>query len=165
MNSDDDKKTQSEEIRDVIKNHLPEHVGSTLRARLEEADVMEAKVKELEDSLKYTREKNRELEALNTRKYELDGVETALNSERDAIEKEKADLKTAKLQVALDAANDKVTFMRDVTMGLVRNVEYRRSFSGTVPAGVKQDSNLNGCAQYGGPESVHVDNTTAEKAE
>jgi hypothetical protein len=162
----EEKKTQAEELRAVLKKHMPEQVGAVLRERLDEADQMEKKIEELERSLEYTRGKNRELEDNSKRTYELDEGEKQLKADQEKLKEEQSALEVETLQIQLGAANDKLAFCKELNLSLTRNVEFRRHFFGDVASGTRspeKDQWDNGQASY--PETVTVDQTTQETTE
>ena len=147
-----------QEIKEAIEKSLPKQVGEVLRQRLEKAELDATKVKHL-------LAENQQLKRAEQDFKELREGFKELAAGREALEAEKQEFEIRKVKHELQVQTEKTVFVQDVALGLVRNVEYRRAFSGTVPAGVKQDSAMNGCTQYGGPEIAHVDNTTTEVCE
>lgn len=115
----------NEQIAEAIKAKLPQAVGEQLRARLEQAEADAAAVKMLTTRVDGQRE---EIQAMSAR---MERQDIALRQHGDLAARETAlaererNQEIFELKASLAATNDKVGFMRDVTMGLVRNTEFR----------------------------------------
>jgi hypothetical protein len=115
------------ELQESIKKNLPQQVGETLKQRLEQADKDAAEVKRLneknEELAKNLIQKNVEIEEYR----KLDIRNDSLESREKEIETKEKQLEVETLKYQLQAEKDKTTFSQNVAMGLVRNIEYRKS--------------------------------------
>lgn len=119
--------TQEQEIQEVIKKNLPQHVGETLKTRLEQADKDAKSVKELTvriDTL--NQEVMKANEKIETYK-EFDLRNGLLDSREKELETEKNKIELEKLKYQLQSEKDKTAFSQNLAMGLVRNTEYKKT--------------------------------------
>lgn len=119
--------TQEQEIQEVIKKNLPQHVGETLKQRLEQADKDATEVKTLKAQKEHL---EKEIKALQTEieQYRNFDIRNGLLDLREKeIETEKRDLEVEKLKYQLQSEKDKTTFSQNLAMGLVRNTEYKKT--------------------------------------
>lgn len=127
--------TQEQEIQEVIKKNLPQHVGETLKKRLEQADedaklvvVLTDTIEELHQTAYKKEIRLNEYEAFDVRNSSLDLREKELEKERNTLELEK-------LKYQLQSEKDKTIFSQNLAMGLVRNTEYRKNIFDTETSG------------------------------
>jgi hypothetical protein len=115
------------EIKAIIEKNLPAQVGEVLKQRLEQAEKDAATVSFQADSL---RQKDRDITALEERtiEYQKFDIRNAELEKREKIlEQTERNLKIEKLTYELTAERDKTQFTKDVALGLVRNIEYRKT--------------------------------------
>lgn len=119
----------TQEIEEIIKKNLPAQVGDVLKARLFKADVDE---KALEAA-------NKNIAALNSQVTTLQNTiaEHRKNDERNAgldarekalMERERIQ-EVTELKIKLEEANKRADMVQNFTLGLVRNIEFRKSIS------------------------------------
>lgn len=114
------------EIKSIIEKNLPAQVGDVLKQRLDQADKDAARVKQLEETLG---NRDQEITSLNNKIQEykkFDERNAALEArEKAASDMElKLELETVKFKLA--AEKDKTDFTKQVALGLVRNLDYRK---------------------------------------
>lgn len=118
------------EILEIISKNLPAQVGDTLKQRLEQATYLEGKVKELEN------EKVRQAQLITTLQTEaskhqaISVREANVSAREEKVYKEEVEMRIKTLEVQLAAAAEKTQFAKDVALGLVRNIEYRKEAFG-----------------------------------
>ena len=118
----------TEEIQKAISESLPQQVGEVLQKRLSQADTDKEALEKLTEKAEQL---ERELDEIRKWKYDAKKNEDdkrRLESERQAFEIEKAN-NAAKL------SEEKFQFSREVLMGMVRNIEHRKTLfngAGTV---------------------------------
>ncbi len=156
------------ELQDIITKNLPKATGDALQARLKKADddenqlaIARQKFIALDDELR---------EARATIRHQGDVIERHqhVDDRTAAVEKRERDMTVFELTRKLEAEQDKSTFMRDVTMGLVRNVEYRNAFSRSLSEnGFVNVPNPSGGYNSSQPTGNNLNETTAssQKAE
>lgn len=115
------------EIQEIIKKNLPQQVGDVLKIRLEQAEKDAKKVLELESKVfqleKTLNEKQSELSAYKL----LDERNSKLDERESFLDKIQHDLDLEILQQKYENEKDKSEFAKSVVLGLVRNIEYRKS--------------------------------------
>lgn len=117
----------TKEIQESITKNLPQAVGDTLQARLRQADLDKENLEETKRYLESSRTQARALqEEISGLRKELEAHDK-LKDREEAVAKREHDADLANLQVQLSAEISKGEFVRNVAMGLVRNIEYRSS--------------------------------------
>lgn len=115
-----------EEIKAIIEKNLPAQVGETLKQVLDKG---ERDAKEL-DSLKEINQKNvneiRRLEEVISNYRALDARNSALESREKAASEKEAKFEADQLKYQLQSEKEKTEFVKDVALGLVRNINYRK---------------------------------------
>jgi hypothetical protein len=118
------------EMLEIIKKNMPEHVGSELKKLIEKGERDAQMVKALKDDLTSTCEElkdcRKELEShvdLNKRFNYLE------SKEKELLDRE-IRLEIQKLTHELQCEKEKVEFSKGVALGLVRNLDYRSSAFG-----------------------------------
>lgn len=120
-----------QEIKDIISKNLPAHVGDVLKKRLEEADADKNEKEKLKASLL---EKIKEVDRLGEliKVYQKnDDRNAALSIREAAVETAERNFKIATLEAQLAAEKDKTEFAKAVGLGLVRNIDYRKTVFGS----------------------------------
>lgn len=120
-------KNQEEEIAEIIKKNLPAHVGEVLKERLEQADKDTVKLKQQETALAEKNNKITSLEKTIEEYKQFDTRNAAITDRENKVTEAERNLKIATLEFQLQSEKDKTTFTRDITLGLVRNIEYRKT--------------------------------------
>lgn len=135
----------NKELQELYEKHLPNQIGVALKNKLEQAEKDATELATLKQAHeKLQKEKislDDELRQHKSIDEKLAEIETK-TKEVEAREK-KVDIDELKYQLA--AEKEKTQFMRDIGMGLVRNVEYRKTIfdSENVLPGGYQDPNGN----------------------
>lgn len=150
------------EIQESIKKNLPQQVGEVLKQRLEQADKDNAEVKRLINLVEqYTSDKeNLEKQIYEYQKF--DKRNASLDSREKELETEKNSLELEKLKYQLQSEKDKTTFSQSVALGLVRNIDYRKTIFDTENLGGVPSFDQYGNAHYPMPTSKnHTSTDTA----
>jgi len=144
---------QLEQINEIIKKSLPAQVGEVLRETLAQGEKNAKLVKEQESLI------NNFKEALV--KYEKDVIEleAKIKDEDELVQREIAlvegirELEIDRLKYQLESEKSKSEFVVSVTMGLVRNSEYRKKIFDTEITNGLPMLDANGTAHYPMPTS------------
>ncbi len=150
----------NKKIQEAIKESLPSQIGDELKKLIEQgkADAQEVK------SLIIACENNRKtIDELNTKLSEyrkLDDRNTAIEAREKAAEVAERKTEIEKLTYQLSSEKEKTEFSKSVALGLVRNIEYRRSLMDNThePCGKDQYGN----AQYQNKTQNSNETTKAE---
>jgi hypothetical protein len=135
------------EFKEIIEKNLPAQVGDVLQKRLAKAVEDEQTVKSLNTTLSF---RNEEITKLSNRIEEykkFDERNTQLTAREIAVGVAERNLQVERLKDQLAAEKDKTQFVREVTLGLVRNTEYRKS--------VFNNENKNVPDQYGSTRYIN----------
>ncbi len=123
------------EIQEILKKNLPQQVGEVLQSRLKQADSDASElvkhkgyVTDRDEAIKKLQAEIQKYMAFDTRNAELEKREKAV-----AVKENEMSIK--ELTYQLESEKDKTKFSREVAMGLVRNVEYRKSLFDTQSQG------------------------------
>lgn len=139
-----------EEIRLVIEKHLTKEVGETLRQVLEKGEQDAIRVADLTRLLD---NKKSEIINLNSEieKYkQFDDRNSKLSEREKAVDQREREAKIRELEMQLLCEQEKSRFAIDVSMGLVRNTEYRKNI-------YNSQSGPDGRDTYGNPTySTHT---------
>ncbi len=117
----------SKELQELYEKHLPNQIGIALKNKLEQAEKdatelvtlkqahekLQKEKLSLDDELKQHKSIDKKLAEIETKFQEIEARE------------KKVDIDELKYQLA--AEKEKTQFTRDVAMGLVRNIEYRKN--------------------------------------
>lgn len=115
------------EIKEAISKHLPQAVGDVLQERLKKADLDAQQIEKYRALLDEQRVIHAsDIKTIATLQEELQ-KHTALAKREEAIAIRERNAEILELKTKLEAANANSVFARDVALGLVRNIEYRRS--------------------------------------
>lgn len=119
------------EMLEIIKKNMPEHVGSELKKLIEKGERDAKMVKALESGLTSTceelRDCRKELESHTDLDMRLRNLEL---KEKELLDRE-IRLEIQKLTHELQCEKEKVEFSKSVALGLVRNLDYRSSVFGS----------------------------------
>lgn len=116
-----------QEISDAIEKNLPNMLGTKLRERLEQADKDALDLQRLRDKYAEKSESAKTLTAERDAAKEQLNQHKALDIRENEVAARERDAEIAGLKVQLNAEQRMSQYARDVAMGLVRNVEYRKS--------------------------------------
>jgi len=151
----------TQEINEIIKKNLPAQVGDVLKQRLAQADAYESDVKHL-TGVKVSNEATIIGLESKIKEYEqFDNRNAALDAREKELDNKERNLKIAELEFKLANEKEKTQFSQSVAMGLVRNIEYRKSIFDSETQSPFIDAN--GTWQYPQPTSKnHEENKTAQ---
>lgn len=139
--------TQNEEllkkINDSIKEHIPSQVGEELQKLLAKGKADAEEVKSLSIANENNRKTINELNDTISQYKKLDERNSQLEIREKAAEELERKIQIEKLTYQLAAEKESKEFSKSVALGLVRNVEYRRSLfdNTTEPDGKDQYGN------------------------
>lgn len=115
------------EIKEIIEKNMPAQVGDVLKQRLQQAetDAINLKIakKTNEEDLGKIRELVKQLDDYGR----LDHRNKLLEAREKIVNEAERNLKIATLEFQLEAEKDKTKFSKEVAIGLVRNIEYRKN--------------------------------------
>ena len=115
------------EFKAIIEKNLPAQVGDVLKKKLEQADKDAADLSNArranEDAVKKIEELNKQI----TDYKKFDERNAALEAREKACDIQERDLKVKTLEYQLQNEKDKTQFSKEVALGLVRNLEYRKN--------------------------------------
>ena len=117
----------TKEIAEIIEKNLPAQVGEVLKKVIEQGQ-KDAETVSLQTQMigKLTKEKGELIAEIE--KYKLfDNRNSKLEEKEIAVAEGERNLKISILEYKLQTESDKSKFVMDVTMGLVRNTNYRRT--------------------------------------
>jgi hypothetical protein len=120
-----------EQIKNAIDKDLPKQVGDSLKRRLEEADQTEKELKRVTAALE-----TKELTIVDLNKTIKD-LTMRVSSEQELLARERQvndrenKLEITLLQGQLESEKEKSKFGFDVSLGLVRNTQFRRNLTDT----------------------------------
>ncbi len=151
------------ELLESIKKNLPQQVGDTLKARLEQADRDAEALRIEKESVVALKGEVATLSSTIEQYKQFDERNTLLESrEKDLETKEKAvEVETLKYQ--LQSEKDKTVFSQSVAMGLVRNTEFRKIIFDSENPGGNPVIDGTGYAHYPSPTSKHYSETRTEE--
>lgn len=130
------------EINEIIQKNLPAQVGDVLKQRLEQA---EKDVKELDQAKKQRELDLKRIEQLSAEILEykkFDERNASLETKEESLREQERNLKINMLEFQLEVEKNKSDFVREVTMGLVRNTTYKKNV-------FDSENGPNGRDQYG----------------
>jgi len=119
--------TQEQEIQELIKKHLPQQVGETLKVTLEHAEKDAKKVKEQDEKLIERRKEIDKLESIIQEYKKFDERNSLLDAREKELEAKENKLEIDELKYQLSAEKDKTEFSKNIALGIVRNTEYRKT--------------------------------------
>jgi hypothetical protein len=115
------------EIQNIIKKNLPAQVGETLKKRLEQADIDASELKNYKEAV-IGRDKTITELTKKIEEYKQFDVRNAnIDAREVAVKEEERNMKVKNLEYQLQAEKEKTVLIREVTMGLVRNTEYKKT--------------------------------------
>lgn len=116
-----------EQIREVIRKNLPLEVGETLQNELERLHTLEGEFKRLKEDYTNCDKDKRDFKAQLSRHADLDQRERELDAKDRELQELERNLKVQELEIKLKCEYEKSQFTKDVALGLVRNLEYRKT--------------------------------------
>lgn len=119
------------EISEIIEKNLPAQVGDVLRKRLQQADEYEGLIKLQVESIKIKDELIEKQDAEIRAYKRFDDRNAVLDQKEKDVSNAQIELRIKTLEYQLDSEKDKTNFSKDVALGLVRNLEYRKSMVGS----------------------------------
>lgn len=117
----------TEEIKLIIEKNLPAQVGDTLKKVLEKAKLDAETVIAQKEQINALIEEKHKLQATIENYKQFDDRNRSLEAREKACELEQRELRIKTLEYQLEAEKDKTAFSKSVALGLVRNIEYRRT--------------------------------------
>lgn len=142
------------EINEIIKKNLPAQVGDMLQERLKIADDSEKTIPSLNDQINKLLKTVSELESRLCSQKEIDQKIFESDTKKKQLEQDITKFDIGKLTYKLEAEQEKTAFAKEVALGLVRNIEYRRVLSDIT-------SGPDGLDNYGNQRySTHSQNST-----
>lgn len=145
------------EIKAIIQKNLPAEVGTILKERLEQAEEDAANLEQTREQLKNRDRHVANLESVIEDYKKFDQRNATLEEREKAVSQSERDLKVATLEYQLAAEKDKTAFSQSVTLGLVRNTEYKSVV-------FDSKSGPDGRDQYGNPlYATHTVNSSETK--
>lgn len=135
----------NKELQELYEKHLPNQIGVVLKRKLEQAEKDAAELSSLKQSYeKLQKEKESLVNELKQHKS-IDEKLAEIETKSQEVEAREKKIGIDELKYQLAAEKEKTQFMRDIGMGLVRNVEYRKTIfdSENVLPGGYQDPNGN----------------------
>lgn len=158
------------DIVESIRKNLPQQVGDVLQKELNRLQGIERDHKALKEAHEKTQQslnsKNNEINKLN----ELLQAHEEITKREAAVSERERNSKIEELQVKLDAAESKQQFAEKLAMGLVRNIDYRKTVYDSRTETLSNKSHpgqAGGVSQAYTPETTTVSSstTTENKAE
>ena len=119
------------ELNAIIKRSLPQHVGETLRKRLEQADKDEEENKSLKEELAENYEKISEQRSIIEEYKKFDERNKDLNRREKELEAGLIKLEIETLKYQLETEKEKTDFTKSIALGLVRNTQYKKTIFDT----------------------------------
>lgn len=119
------------ELNEIIKKSLPQHVGETLRERLEQAD------KDAEENKKLKEEHQKLKSELSEKNSIIEGYKKFDERNKDLNRREKEleagliKLEIETLKYQLETEKEKTDFTKSIALGLVRNTQYKKTIFDT----------------------------------
>lgn len=113
-------------LKEVIEKNLPKQTGEVLQQRLAQADKAEFELKEAEKQIEKMR---LTIEGNNNTISQLSDLKLTkakLDAQAAELDKKQNQLKVDELTYQLAAEKEKTAFAKEVALGLVRNIEYRK---------------------------------------
>lgn len=117
----------TKEYTDIIEKHLPAQVGNVLQSVLKEGETNKTKIVDLQKRIS-------DLEDLLTKaRSEISLYESKqhlyndLTVKASKLEEDQRKLQLDSLTYQLQAEKDKTNFCKEISLGLVRNVEFRKT--------------------------------------
>lgn len=151
------------ELNEVIKKNLPQAMGEVLRKRLEQADKDAADVAKLTESSDRLQVAYRNLSDQLQAAEEKLKIHKTLDDRHAELNSRELRLDMAILQIKLDEMTKSRDFAASVTMGLVKNTEFRKTVFESGSEHIPVPGNPGGNGVYASPgyaAQVPVNKTT-----
>lgn len=120
-----------EKIEKIIKEQLPELMGQELRSELTRLYNLETKCDCLESENMSLKAQVSEHQDIQIRESKVKDREVDVSKREKEVENAKRSLDIVTLKIKLEEAVKRANVIKDVTMGLVRNTDYRRTVFGS----------------------------------
>lgn len=133
----------NKEIKKLAEQHLPKQVGDVLQKRLKRANEIEFELQELSELLIKKNDKINELTSIVSKINDLKIFEDSLKAKEKELNNLERNLELEKLKYQLESERDKTDFSMRVALGLVRNIEFRKTIFDSENQAPYQDSNGN----------------------
>jgi hypothetical protein len=119
------------EMLEIIKKNMPEHVGSELKKLIEKGERDAQMAKDLESELTSACEELKDCRKELDSHVDLNKRFNYLESKEKELLDREIRLEIQKLTHELQCEKEKVEFSKGVALGLVRNLDYRSSVFGS----------------------------------
>lgn len=145
-------------IRKAIQESLPAQVGEMLQKELEELKTIRAAYNDLMVLKNKLYDEIHELKLETSELKEVLAKHGSLGQKMEELRIRENNFEVNTLKYMLEAEKDKTEFSKNIALGLVRNVEYRRSIMEhkTVPVGLDQYGNTRSFPSY---DTITEENT------
>ena len=120
-------KTLEKEIHESIAKNLPSQVGEVLKARLEQAEFDAKELEKSKKEIEYNNQTITELNAQVIKNGDLNKREAELNAKAKELEERENKAEIESLKVKLEASKTIADNNKEMAMGLVRNIQYRKN--------------------------------------
>ena len=151
------------ELNEIIKKSLPQHVGETLRERLEQANKDEEENKSLKEELAENYEKISEQRSIIEEYKKFYERNKYLNRREKELEAGLIKLEIETLKYQLETEKEKTDFTKIIALGLVRNTQYKKTIFDTENKGGVPMQDGHGNFHY--PMPTSKSHTSTEQAE
>lgn len=115
------------EIQEIIKKNLPQHLGDILKTRLEQADKDAEKIIKLNSEIDILQKEILDKNLIIENYKKNDSFYLQINEREQHLNKLQYDLELTILKEKLNSAESKSEFAKSVALGLVRNIEFRKT--------------------------------------
>lgn len=116
-----------QDIQKLIEANLPAQVGKVLQERLAKADADAKKIVDLNDLVDREKKTRLDFENRLNEALKLNNTAADLVVRKQTLDKRENEIAVKELTYQLISEKDKTKFAQDVALGLVRNIEYRKS--------------------------------------
>ncbi len=149
----------NKKIQEAIKESLPSQIGDELKKLIEQGKTDAQEVKSLTIACENNRKTIDELNAKLSEYRKLDDRNTAIEAREKAAEAAERKTEIEKLTYQLASEKEKTEYTKNVALGLVRNVEYRKDiFDSKNQTGYSNGNN------YIQPTPIITNNTETSEA-
>lgn len=135
----------NKELQELYEKHLPNQIGIALKNKLEQGEKDATELSLLKQSYEKLRKEKLSLDNELKQHKSIDEKLAEIETKSKEVEEREKKIGIDELKYQLAAEKEKTQFTRDIAMGLVRNVEYRKNIfdSENVLPGGYQDPNGN----------------------
>lgn len=117
----------NKELQELYEKHLPNQIGVALKRKLEQAEKDAAELSSLKQVHEKLQKENESLVNELKQHKSIDEKLAEIETKSKEVEEREKKIGIDELKYQLAAEKEKTQFTRDVAMGLVRNVEYRKT--------------------------------------